>query len=104
MALSHRPLEDDELFQIKIDKLENDETVTPVLLHVGLVDDRSDNTQQWTLTSSHILYKGEKLQQFTKLDVDELKVIVNNMQTFKSANRNCLNLSLSNYYLGFGHT
>jgi hypothetical protein len=79
MALSDRPLENDELFQIKIDKVEGDAT-TPVLLHVGLVD-RSDNTQQWTLVSSHILYKGEQLQQFTKLNLDELQVIVNHLQT-----------------------
>lgn len=90
MVLSHRSLDDDELFQIKIDKLEGDVATTD-LLNVGVVEIKAgDAAQHWTLMSSHLLYRGEKLQQFNQLDLEELKVIVNHLQTTKRANQNCL--------------
>ncbi len=73
-AFSHRPLENDEFFQIKIDRLDPGESLA-MLFHVGLVAIRDGTTKEkWTLMSSQILLQGKPLKKFDKLDLNTLRV------------------------------
>ena len=78
IALSHRALKTDELFQIRIDDIKSG---SRMLLHLGVILVNPENQKKdhriWSLISSQILFNGEKLQQFTKLNVDDLQVINN---------------------------
>ncbi len=88
IAFTHRPINDDELFQVKIDKLmeagttplpkQDAATTKPAMLRVGLLDATAETGKQlrWTLMSSQIVqHEGETVvQQSEQFNLDDLKV------------------------------
>ena len=67
--MSHRPLNTDELFQIRIDNVKSG---TEFLLHLGVL--LPPGLVRWWFISSHVVLNGTELQRFNKLDIDKLKV------------------------------
>ncbi len=77
IAFTHRPLNDDELFQVKIDRLVDAGTTPSTLFSVGLIDCTTANAakQRWTLLSSQILHQSETVtKECEQSDLDDLKV------------------------------